>query len=200
MPHWLLELSPVEWLAAIAMFFSVWLATKADIRNFPIGIFGVLLYGWVFWQNKLYANAVLMVGYHFPMRAVGWWLWLRGGPQQKDDLPIGRMSPQANFAWATGALACTVVWGYFLSAHTDGAAPYWDAATTACSLIAQYLLTRKRIENWLYWIAANLIYVFVLFPGQQLYVSVVLYAVLIGVCTRGFFQWNRAARVGAAQV
>ena len=64
-----------------------------------------------------------------------------------------------------------------------------NAAVTAMSITAQYLLTHKRIENWILWIAVDVLYAFWIFPTQHLYVSAVLYFVLLVLAAIGLVQW-----------
>jgi nicotinamide mononucleotide transporter len=80
-----------------------------------------------------------------------------------------------------------------------GVSPFWDALTTALSLCAQWLLNRKRLENWFFWIAADVIYI-PLYASKGLFLTSILYATFLGMCVIGVWQWRatwRAQRVGA---
>jgi nicotinamide mononucleotide transporter len=79
----------------------------------------------------------------------------------------------------------------------NGAAPFWDSLTTVLSLTAQYLLCRKRFENWFFWIAADVIYI-PLYLSRHLPLTAVLYAVFLAMCLVGVREWHRSARQGAA--
>jgi nicotinamide mononucleotide transporter len=78
----------------------------------------------------------------------------------------------------------------------NGAAPFWDSLTTVLSLAAQYLLCRKRFENWFFWIAADVIYI-PLYLSRHLPLTAVLYAVFLAMCLIGVREWNRSLRKGA---
>jgi nicotinamide mononucleotide transporter len=75
----------------------------------------------------------------------------------------------------------------------NGAAPFWDALTTGLSLAAQYLLCRKRIENWYFWIVADAIYV-PLYVSRDLPLTAVLYAIFLMLCVLGLVSWQRSIR------
>ena len=79
----------------------------------------------------------------------------------------------------------------------NGAAPFWDSLTTVLSLAAQYLLCRKRFENWFFWIAADVVYV-PLYLSRHLPLTAVLYAVFLAMCLVGVREWHRSMRKGAA--
>ena len=80
----------------------------------------------------------------------------------------------------------------------NGAAPFWDAATTVLSLAAQYLLGRKRVENWLLWIAADLIYI-PLYLSRALPLTAVLYAAFLAMCLIGWRDWRRSLQEKAGK-
>ena len=88
------------------------------------------------------------------------------------------------------AVAYTLGYGYYLRYHTDAALPYLDSFTTAGSIVAQYLLTRKRLENWLLWIMVDVIYVPILWY-KNLYPTSILYALYLGLAAYGYWQWRR---------
>src|SRR2546423_10064432 len=82
------SMSLLEVSAAITTVLCAWLTVKNRISNWPWGIVAVLLYGWVFWQAKLYAQTGLQILYFLPCCIYGWWAWAKFGPTQNDDLPI----------------------------------------------------------------------------------------------------------------
>jgi nicotinamide mononucleotide transporter len=84
---------------------------------------------------------------------------------------------------------------WVLLVEVNGAAPIWDALTTALSLAAQYLLSRKRIESWYFWIAADVIYI-PLYISRDLALTAVLYAVFLGMCVIGLIAWRRSMKEG----
>jgi nicotinamide mononucleotide transporter len=94
-------------------------------------------------------------------------------------------------------LATTGLTYYFIS--IDDSAPFLDALTTVLSLIAQYLLNFKRLENWFVWITADVIYVY-LYIYKELYLTAVLYAIFIGMCIAGYNAWKKSLTVNEPMI
>src|SRR5436305_6177927 len=81
-------MNPLELTGALTGLACAWLTVKNRISNWPWGIASVILYGVVFWRARLYANALLQVGYFLPCCTYGWWAWAKLGPNHNDDLPV----------------------------------------------------------------------------------------------------------------
>jgi nicotinamide mononucleotide transporter len=90
-----------------------------------------------------------------------------------------------------GAAATFGLYLYFISINDS--APFLDALTTVLSLIAQYLLNYKRLENWFVWITADVIYIY-LYIFKELYLTAILYAVFIGMCVAGYMAWKKSLK------
>jgi nicotinamide mononucleotide transporter len=190
-------MSLVEWGGVVTTLLCVVLLIKNNIMTWPIGITSVLLYGWVFYQSSLYANMWLQLLYYLPMQIIGWYWWLRGGPKKQDDLPITRCGPLALSGWLLASLPLAAFWGYLIhrsASQTPLLIVSLDAWTTAASVIGQYLMTRKYIENWIVWFLADVIYTFLLFPMQKLYPTTLLYFILTLMAVQGYRDWLRLMR------
>lgn len=174
----------------------VWLVVRENVWNWPIGMANNAVFFVLFWQGRLYADMGLQAVY-FALSGFGWIHWLRGGPE-RGVLPITRTT---RGEWAVLAAAVAGgTWGLqVVLTAANGAAPWADALTTALSLAAQYLLSRKRLENWYVWIAADVIYV-PLYVSRELPLTALLYAVFLGMCLAGLRAWRRtlAAQEGRA--
>jgi nicotinamide mononucleotide transporter len=187
-----LPMSLSEVLGFITGAACVWLTVKENIWNWPVGIANNVFYIILFLNARLFADMGLQVVY-VVLGFLGWYWWLRGG-ENKTELPISRTP-----AWVLLVVALIVVastWGltiYLGSIHD--AAPFLDALTTALSLAAQYLLTRKYIENWLVWISTDLIYIG-LYAYKGLYLTSVLYAIFLVMCLAGLRQWLASYQQG----
>jgi nicotinamide mononucleotide transporter len=184
-----MPLSPIELVAAAVGALSVYLSVRQHVGSWPTGIVNVVLYVWVFWKARLYADMGLQVVYAV-ISAYGWWHWLHGGAEG-GPLRVSRMPARwwpplvlliAGSAWAIG---------HVLAQNTDAAIPYLDAGLTATSLAAQWMLTRKYVENWIVWIAVDLVYVPTFF-ARDLPATAVLYVVFLGLAVAGLRTWRRA--------
>jgi nicotinamide mononucleotide transporter len=138
-------------------------------------------------HSKLYGEAALQ-GVFITVGAWGWWQWLRGTTAHGEPLPVRTL--QARQRWT--AVAVTAVgWpllGWLLSRITDSDVPYLDALPTVGSLVGQYLLARKWLENWPAWVAVNLVSI-VLFATKGLWLTVALYALFAVLAVVGWRAW-----------
>lgn len=165
----------------------VWLVTRGNIWNWPIGLANNLFFALLFWRTRLFADMGLQ-GVYLILGIWGWWEWLHGGKNQS-RLEVTRSAPQE---WVgIGLFLIFGTWGLReLLSVVNGAAPFWDSLTTILCLAAQYLLCRKRIENWWLWIAADLIYV-PLYFHRHLPLTALLYAGFIVLCVIGLCRWKK---------
>jgi nicotinamide mononucleotide transporter len=172
----------------------VWLAVRASIWNFPTGILNSLILGLVFLDQRLFSDASLQVVF-IALGVQGWIQW-KHGQVGEDAKPITRMAPRE---WIGLTLATLLVWLLLwrMMLWLKGAAPPVDALITALSLAAQCLLNWKRLENWWWWIAVDLVSV-PLYWVRGLPLISLLYLVFLGMCLTGWFQWNRALPVRSA--
>jgi nicotinamide mononucleotide transporter len=121
----------------------------------------------------------------------GWLNWIFGG-QNRGALRVSRATKTEWMALVVLIPILTLGLRQIL-VMANGAAPFWDALTTVLSLAAQYLLCRKRFENWFLWIAADLIYV-PLYLSRDLHLTAALYGVFLVMCLVGVREWRRILR------
>ncbi|WP_329016665.1 nicotinamide riboside transporter PnuC [Streptomyces sp. NBC_00690] len=167
----------------------VWLVARQHIANWPIGIANNVFFILLFTQAGLYADAGLQIVF-ITLAAYGWWTWTHGGGPGTDRLPVRRTS-RTEWIWlgAAGAIG-TVAITVLLDRATDSTVPFWDASTTALSLMATYGQCRKRLESWWLWIAADVIYI-PLYAHKGLYLTSLLYAGFLTLCVIGLRNWSR---------
>jgi nicotinamide mononucleotide transporter len=179
-----LPTTPMEAWAFIAGVVAVYYATLEKPISWPIGLVNVTLYGIVFFQQKLYANMALQ-GFYFVTGVMGWVSWLQNRPEKA--LPIRR---GWRFALAAVALSLALSWpaAEFLIS-LGGAASYWDGLTTMVSLAAQWMLVRKRIENWWLWLGVNVISI-ALYLSIGLWLTALLFFVYMLLCVKGLSEWR----------
>lgn len=177
----------LELVATITLIINVYLLAKQDIRNYYFGGVGVLIYGWIFLEYKLYSDMLLQWLYYLPLQAVGYYWWKTKGPGD-NDLPIVSLPSEDRVVWVFGILSGTFALGYAMATWTDASFPYWDAFTTVMSLVAQYFLIKKIWENWVLWIVMDVVAIFVYY-AKDLYVTSGLYVIFLGLATFGLFKW-----------
>ncbi len=165
----------------------VWLVTQRSIWSWPVGLANNVFFAVLFWRTRLYADFGLQWVY-FGLGVYGWWKWLRGGTGGT-ALPVSRANGRDWLLAAASIPLGTLALREGLIA-VNGSAPLLDALTTVLSLVAQYLLCHKKLENWFFWIAADLIYV-PLFASRGLPLIAVLYAGFLVLCLVGLNRWRK---------
>ena len=178
-----------ELLAVIFGIVSVYLSAREKIWSWPTALVNVSLYSIVFYQAKLYANMALQVIY-FALSLYGWYKWLYGG-ENRTALRVSRLARALGVRLLLIGATVAVVLGVALSRFTDAPVPYLDPATMSTSLVAQWMMTRKILENWLVWIAVDVVYVG-LFIHQRLFLTAGLYTVFLVLAVFGYLGWRRS--------
>lgn len=186
-------MSAIELVAASLGVISVYLTARQHWLCWPIGALMVALYTVIFYQAKLYADMGLQVVY-FYLQFFGWYQWLRGG-SGRTVLVVSRTAPVLWALLLGVGSGFAVVLGWILAHYTDASLPYIDAAITGFSLIAQYMMAVKKIENWLVWFVVDSVAIAV-FYHKQLYATAVLYAVFLLLCIVGYRHWRRDLKSG----
>ena len=182
-------MSPLELFAAVTGAVSVWLSVRQNIWSWPTAIVNVVLYAIVFYDAKLYADMGLQVVYAV-LSVYGWYEWLYGG-EGRTVLRVTRTTPRIAAVLTLIAAAGSALLGTVLHRATDAALPFMDSFLSSTSLVAQWMMTKKLLENWLVWIAVDVLYVgMFLFKG--LYVTAGLYAVFLALAVRGYLDWRRS--------
>jgi len=176
---------------------NVGLLVRQHILNWPLGILNVLLLMLVFWSVGLYADASLQIVYVI-LGAYGWWAWLYGGAN-RTHLVVRGTSRTEWLALAVAGVLLTVALWLFLDHLTSSTVPLADAVTTALSLLATYGQTRKLVENWWLWIAADIIYI-PLYAYKDLWLTAILYVAFLALCVLGLRAWRSAQRAQQAAV
>lgn len=194
----LAQLSYVEGVAVVTSFLCVWFYTRQNVWSWPLTIVSAVLYIFVFFQARFYAQMVLQ-GVYIIISIYGWYQWLYGGAQHS-ALKVSRVTRATALVLAGIVVVGTGVVAYVLATYTTNAAiPFWDALTTVMSLTAQWMLAKKILENWLVWIVADIIYVG-MFVYQGLYLTAILYAGFLVLAILGFLAWRKSMRAEGAVV
>lgn len=169
----------------------LWLEYKADIRLWVVGLVMPLVHGTLYYTSGLYADAAMNV-YYVLAGVYGWVVW-NNRPKKKKAFPISHTRVRL-IAPLTAVFAAVFAAIYFvLVRFTDSTVPYWDAATTAASVVAMWMLSRKYVEQWLVWLAVD-----VVSCGLYIYKGIPLTAGLYGIYSAlavvGYLRWLR--RIG----
>ena len=184
--------SGITWLELVAFALAVAMVAcniRVNVLGWPLAIASSLLYFLLFWRSRLYGDAGLQI-FFVAVAGWGWWQWLRGTDASGRALQVRRLGLSGRFI-ALGVLAFAWPATALLLTHfTDTDVPWWDAFPTAASVLGQWLLGRKYIENWPTWIVVNVVAT-ALFAYKGLWLTVVLYAVFVAMALIGWAAWRR---------
>jgi nicotinamide mononucleotide transporter len=183
----------LEWIAAGLGVVNVALVVRRSIWNYPFGLAMVALYFFVFFEARLYSDALLQI-FFFAVQLYGWWNWVRASGA--GEVPVAVLTPRARLFWIAGTAAASLVWGLGMARYTDAAAPLIDAAVAGTSIAAQILMARRRIENWVLWILVDAVAIG-LYASRDLYATSALYALFLLLSILGLISWRRALRAQA---
>jgi nicotinamide mononucleotide transporter len=177
-----------ELTAVVFGLLSVWFMKKEHILVFPFGIINVLIYVYICYTQKLYAYASINV-FYFLMSVYGWYNWLRKS-EGDSVVRVSRCGYREMILYGVALITFFLILRWLLVRFTDSVLPSIDAFTTAVYIIGQWLLTRKRIENWLFWIAGDILSIG-LFAYQELYFSSLQFLVFTIIATLGYLEWRK---------
>lgn len=186
---------PIEMAAVFLGVINITLLIRRNIWNFPFGIVMVILYAKIFYDHRLYSDMGLQI-YFFVLQIYGWWYWL--ARRDTEGLVIvARLSRRQLLACAGVAVVGVAVLGTVMGRFTNADFPYWDGTIAILSVIAQFLLSRRYLENWMLWIMVDVLAIG-LFWVKGLYPTMALYVVFLVLASVGLLNWRRAWRRGDA--
>lgn len=179
-------------LEAVAVLFgivSVYLSTRENIWSWPTALVNVALFFALFLESGLYSDTGLQVVY-FALSIYGWYEWLYGGAG-RTAITVSRTTRRVWIVLGTIGVVTWAVLGAITSRLPGTALPYVDAATTTVSLLAQWMMTRKLLENWLIWIAVDVVYV-AMFIYKGLYLTAFNYGIYLALALMGYIAWKKS--------
>jgi nicotinamide mononucleotide transporter len=185
-----------EWVAVALAFGYLLLAVRQNPWCWALAIASALIYLVLFAQGGLRMQAALQV-FYVAMAAYGWRSW-RGGPEEGGAALAVSAWPLRRHALAIGAIvAAAVANGWLMRSSAAGLVPYVDALVAWGSVYATWLVARKVLENWLYWIVLDAIAIG-LYWHQGFHATAVLFAVYVVIAVRGYFAWRKELVESAA--
>ena len=187
-------ISLIELVGTATGLLSVWWAARANILTWPSGIVNIFCFFLLFYQSQLYSDMLLQV-FFMVTTAYGWKSWAKGNTAKK--IEISGIKPRIWLVYLLILVFGTFLWGLLMSSihqllpklfPQEASLPYLDAFTAIASVIATFLLARKKWESWILWVLVDLISVFVYFY-KGLFVVAVEYIIFFGIATYGLVNW-----------
>ena len=183
-----------EWVSTITQLASVWYARKNNVLVYPTGIIGVLLAAYLYFFDShppLYADGTLNI-YYFVMSLYGWYNWVQKKDAEHLTYPISWCSKRE---LSIGLLVFMASWGaiYFaLVKMTNSNTPILDSLVSSSAVVAMWWMAKRKIENWLAWIASNIVAVPLNFY-KEFYLFTLMYVLFLVMAVWGFIEWKKQA-------
>jgi nicotinamide mononucleotide transporter len=185
-------LTSLELLAMLLALAYLLLAMRHSLWCWPAALCSTVIYTYVMWQHALLSDALLQV-YYAAMALYGWWHWrlLQQTKQQSKSgvKPVLEWGWQAHFRLITVATVAGLLLGYLMANYTHADYPWVDAMTTSFSVMTTYLVVRKLLSNWLYWLVIDLVCVYV-YLQKGLYFTTALFVLYSFLAVIGYVAWR----------
>ncbi len=180
----------IELLGAILGISFVFFSIRQNILTWPVGLLTSILYVWVFFESKLYADMGLQV-YYVVVSIYGWYAWLYGNKtDHKSSVKISRLSLKLGVKLSLISVVIFVFIWFVLKNYTDSDVPVADSLATALSIVATWMLARKILENWVVWFFVDAFSIG-LFYYKDLYPTVILFVVYTVMSVVGYMEWKK---------
>jgi len=181
----------IEIIAVVFGLLSVWFAKQEKILVYPTGIISVLIYVYICFGAKLYADMGINA-FYFVMSVYGWYNWTRKD-REKNSISISSNSLFENLLNILAAVVFFFILYFILDNYTDSDVPLWDSVTTAIFIIGMWLMALKRIENWIAWIIGDIISI-PLYFYKGLVLTSFQYTVFLILAIAGYIAWRNALK------
>lgn len=191
----LAAIPPAEWVAVLLAFGYLLLAVRQNAWCWACAIASSAIFLVLFARGGLIMQSALQV-FYIAMGAYGWWAWRRG-PGGNAALPVSRWPWQWHALAIVVLLVATGVNGWLVAGALGGIVPYVDACVAWVSVLATWLVARKVLENWLYWIVIDSVAA-ALYWSQGFHATAVLFVAYVAIAVRGYFTWRADLANGSA--
>ncbi|WP_193163101.1 nicotinamide riboside transporter PnuC [Microbulbifer hainanensis] len=175
-----------EIVAVILALAYLLLAMKEEISCWYAAFISTAIYLFLFWDVSLLMESALQV-FYLLMAVYGWWQW-RFHSDKQQDLQIHRWPLRTHLLAFAAVGVLTLLFGTVLSSSTSAARPFLDSFTTWGAVITTYMVTRKVLENWLYWVLFDGVSIY-LYIDRGLYLTALLFVLYVIIVIFGYFQW-----------
>jgi nicotinamide mononucleotide transporter len=193
-----------EALAAVLAIAYLVLAVRERLLCWYCAFVSTAIYTAIFWDVNLFMDSALNV-YYMAMAVFGWHQWKYGGVSEANDnveaagVPVTSLSSSQHVMMIVSITALSLISGYLLGEYSQAAWPYVDSFTTWGSVIATYLVARKYLENWLYWIVIDIVSI-PLYVDRGLNLTALLFGAYVIIAIVGYFSWRNHYQRGGLPI
>lgn len=170
------------------------LAGKGKISCFFFGLQGTLCYSFLSWENALYGNLLLYMGYYFPMQIIGIFQWKKNLKKENNEIKKTFLSPK-EIIWLTGISIFSIVALSLILKQLNGNAPILDASATILSLAGMYLTVKRCIEQWIIWTIVNsimvIIWLNIFLQGGNTFATLLMWSAYLFLGLYFLYKWAK---------
>ena len=178
-----------EIIAVVAAILYLGFAIREKIVCWLFAALSTAIYIWLFIEAKLYMESALNV-FYLVMAGYGWYVW-QSGRDDSHEKPVLVWPLKTHLIAMVVVVVLSVASGYWLSAHSDAAFPYIDSLTTWFAIWATFLVARKVLENWWYWLLIDAASVFI-YWSRDLQLTSALFVIYVIMIPIGLISWTRS--------
>jgi nicotinamide mononucleotide transporter len=190
----------IEFIAVITGIASVIYSRKENILVYPVGMVSTGIFIYLYLKHGLYADASVNF-YYTVMSILGWYMWSRktgsNQPKKKAALKITASTPKE---WLKAFIFFSICWMLlylFLKHFTDSTVPIADSFTSGAAFTGMWLMNKKKLENWTWWIITDLASVPLNFYKHLVFTSFQYFVFLI-LAVMGYISWRKKTGHGVA--
>jgi nicotinamide mononucleotide transporter len=187
----------VELLGTVFSLICVFLAARHNQWTWVFGALGVIFFGALFYEFKLYSDAGLQILFFLPMQVWGFFVWQKLAAEADDQLVTRSLTSLGSLLIIVSIAVLTIANGYLMATYTDASFAYADAWTTWMSVFAQVLMIRKFWQSWAFWVVMDIGAIYIYF-AKGLFVVSGLYVVFLCMASYGLIRWYLSYREQAS--
>lgn len=179
----------IEIIGAVIGLLYLYLEYNANRWLWPVGVIMPIVYVYIFYQSKFYADMGVNI-YYFFASIYGWIHWSKHSKSDETEFPITHTPRKYLLPLTAVGIILFAFIAFILIKYTDSPVPYGDSFTTALSILGMWLLAHKYIEQWWFWFVVNIVSCG-LYLWKGLYPTSVLFAIYSVISVFGYFKWKR---------
>ncbi|PIP80219.1 MAG: nicotinamide mononucleotide transporter [Gammaproteobacteria bacterium CG22_combo_CG10-13_8_21_14_all_40_8] len=179
-----------EVLAVVFALLYLWLAMKQNIWCWFCGFASTAIYLFLFWKVSLLSESLLQI-FYLVLSVYGWLQWGEGKylATEQSSITVISWSAKQHFITILSTLIATAILGFLMDNYTSAQFPYIDGATSTFAVVTTYMVTRKVLENWIYWIVIDSVSIF-LYSSRGLHLTALLFTAYVIMCFYGYSAWK----------
>ena len=182
-------MSTLEAVAMLLAIAYILLAVKQSLWCWPAAFISTLIYSILFFDVSLLMDSALNV-YYLLMAVYGWYSWKFGGKLQEKELEVTSYGVSKNIKIIITLSIVSTILGYIMATYTSADFAYVDSFTTVFAVFGTYMLAKKVLENWIYWIVIDVVSIYI-YIQKGLNLTAVLFVIYTILAFVAYMNWKK---------